>query len=93
MGPIHPNPHIFGTVGGNRSHPEETHADTGVRMCRLHTDSDPSRESNPCPRRCEAAVGIWNVLPGKVVETKSLRTSKVKKNYLLVTSSLTFTLQ
>jgi len=27
-------------------HLEETHADTG-KMCKLHTDSEPSQESNP----------------------------------------------
>ena len=26
------------------------------RMCKLHTDSDPNRESNPGPESCEAAV-------------------------------------
>jgi len=39
-------------------HPEESHTDTG-RMCKLHTDSDPSRESNPDP--CEAEDGRENV--------------------------------
>jgi len=34
--------------GRKPEHPEETHADTG-RMCKLHTDSDPSRELNLGP--------------------------------------------
>ena len=34
-------------------HPEETHADT-ERTCRLCTDSDPSRESNPGLWHCKA---------------------------------------
>jgi len=41
--------------GRTLEHPKETHADTG-RMCILHTDSDPCRESNPGPWCCEAAV-------------------------------------
>ena len=41
--------------GRKPEHPEETHADKG-RTWKVHTDSDPSRESNPGPWRCEAAV-------------------------------------
>ena len=41
--------------GRKPEHPEETYADTG-RMCKLHTDSHPSRESNPDHWSCEAAV-------------------------------------
>jgi len=41
--------------GRKPEHPEETHANTG-RMRKLHTDSDPSRESNQGPRSCEAAL-------------------------------------
>ena len=41
--------------GRKPEHPEETLADTG-RMCKLHTDSDPSRELNPGPWRYEAAM-------------------------------------
>ena len=47
-------------------HLEETHADTG-RMCKLHIDSDPSRESNPGPWSCEAAV-LTTVLPCRPCE-------------------------
>ena len=43
--------------GRKPEQPEETHADTR-RMCKLHTDIDPSRESNPGPWSCEAAVLI-----------------------------------
>ncbi|XP_072355701.1 ubiquitin carboxyl-terminal hydrolase 45 isoform X4 [Scyliorhinus torazame] len=41
--------------------PEETQAHTR-RMCRLHTDSDPSRESNLGPWNCEATV-LTTMLP------------------------------
>jgi len=41
--------------------------DTG-RMCKLHTDSDPSRESHPGPWSCEAAVLI--TVTGGVIEGK-----------------------
>ena len=41
--------------GRKQEHLEETHADTG-RMCKLHTDSDPSWDLNPGPWRREAAV-------------------------------------
>ncbi|XP_072340485.1 YY1-associated factor 2 isoform X3 [Scyliorhinus torazame] len=51
----------FGTCGRKPENPEETHADTG-RTCKLHTDSDPSWESNPGPWRCEATV-LTTVLP------------------------------
>ena len=49
-----PNPHIFGLW-------EQTRAPGGNprrhrRTCKLHTDSDPSWESNPGPWRCETAV-------------------------------------
>ena len=55
-----PNLHTFG-LWEEPELPEETHADTG-RMCRLHTDGDPSRESNLAPWCCEAAV-LTTVLP------------------------------
>jgi len=52
--PMHLTAHLL-DCGRKSEHPEETHADTG-RTCRLHTDSDPSQESNTGPRRYEAAV-------------------------------------
>ena len=51
--------------GRKPEHPDETHADTR-RMCKLHTDSDPSRESNPGPWSCEAAV-LTTVLPCRYI--------------------------
>ena len=41
--------------GRKPEHLEKTHADMG-RLCTLHTDSDPNRDSNPGPWCCEAAV-------------------------------------
>jgi len=41
--------------GRKPEHLEETHADTG-RMCKLHTDSNPSWEWNSGPWSCKAAV-------------------------------------
>jgi len=41
-----PIPHIFGVRGRKLEQLEEIHADT-ERTCKLHTDSDPSRQSNP----------------------------------------------
>ena len=61
--PIHQT-YTSSDSGRKPKHPEETHTDTG-RMCKLHTDSDPSGELNPGPWRCEAAV--LTTVPPKVI--------------------------